>query len=366
MTELRAPSDRRRTTAGVLLSLGAAAMFGVLTPAAKGALAHVGPLRAAGLAYLAAGVVALTTLLLRRSAGMTALGRPLTRGDHSRLLGLIIFGGVLGPALFFAGVSRVAGHTAAVVQHLEFAFTVAAAMFVLGERPGRRAIAGLFFVGAGVVLLSWPGVGLGDAGAASGTGVALIVAACVAWAADNTLARGASDLDPLLVVSIKGVGAGVVLILASAGSAWPRDARGWGLLFLAGGVGVGASLVMELLALRRIGAALNAGLFATGPAFGFAWSLLFLGEQGSSGSWAALVACAIGAVMLAADRHAHAHAHRSIRHAHRHDHLDGHHDHPHETACEPSAGHAHEHEHASVLHAHPHVHDEHHRHRHQR
>jgi hypothetical protein len=104
----------------------------------------------------------------------------------------------------------------------------------------------------------------------------------MAWACDNTLARGASDLDPLLVVSIKGLGAGVVLSLTSAGDPWPLDARGWGLIVLAGGVGVGASLVLELLALRRIGAALNAGLFATGPAFGFVWSLSFLGEHSTA------------------------------------------------------------------------------------
>jgi drug/metabolite transporter (DMT)-like permease len=348
-----------------LLALGAAATFGVFAPAAKGALAHVGPIRGAGLAYLAAGAVALGALVARHLAGMPSIGRRLTRQDGPRLLGMTVLGGVLGPTLFFAGVSRVAAHHAAVVQHLEFALTVLAAVLVLGERPGRRGVAGLLFVGAGVVLLSMVGLDARGAVGFPGTGVALIVGACAAWAADNTLARGASDLDPLVVVSIKGLLAGFALVLASAGSPWPLDAQGWGLLLLAGGVGVGVSLVLELLALRRIGAALNAGLFATGPAFGFVWSLVFLGERSSTGSWAALALCLFGAVALAVDRHAHSHVHRPIRHVHRHHHLDGHHEHSHGPDFDPATEHAHEHEHGTMRHVHPHVHDEHHRHRHQ-
>jgi drug/metabolite transporter (DMT)-like permease len=357
-------SGGRRATAGVLLALGAAATFGVFTPAAKGALAQVGPIRGAGLAYLAAGTIALGVLLTRALAGMLPIGRRPARHDAPRLLGMSVFGGVVGPALFFAGVSRVAAHHAAVMQHLEFVLTVLAAVLVLGERPGRRGVAGLLFVGAGIALLSVAGVDAGGAGGSSWTGMALIVAACAAWAADNTLARGASDLDPLVVVSIKGLGAGSAWTLASAASPWLLDVRGWGLLLLAGGVGVGVSLLLELLALRRIGAALNAGLFATGPAFGFLWSLAFLGERGGAWSWAALALCGLGAVLLAVDRHAHAHVHHPIRHVHRHHHLDGHHDHAHDPGFDPATEHVHEHEHETVRHAHRHVHDEHHRHRH--
>ena len=149
------------------------------------------------------------------------------------------------------------------------ALSLAAAVLVLGERPGRRGVAGLLLVGAGVLLLFVLDVERAGVAGAPGMGAILLAGACIAWAGDNTLARGASALDPFLVVSIKGLSAGIALTLASAGSPWPLHARGWGLVVLAGGVGVGVSLVLELLALGRIGAALNAGLFATGPAFGF-------------------------------------------------------------------------------------------------
>lgn len=356
--------DRPRALGGVTLSLAAAATFGVLAPAAKAALAHVGALRGAGLTYLAAGAVALAALAARRAAGLPASGRPLTRRDAPRLAGMIACGGILGPALFFAGVARIAAHHVAVLQHLEFGLTVIAAVLVLGERPGRRGVFGLGLVGAGVVLLSQLGVDSAAGTPGSLAGAWLVVAACAAWAADNTLARGASDLDPLLVVAVKGVAAGIALLAASTGSPWPAGPQAWGLMLLAGGVGVGVSLVLELLALRRIGATLNAGLFATGPAFAFVWSLGFLGEHSAAAGWIALALCAAGAVALATDRHEHVHLHPRLRHAHRHHHLDGHHTHAHGPGFDPATEHVHEHEHEAVEHSHAHVHDDHHRHAH--
>ena len=353
---------RTRAT-GVWLALAAAACFGIFAPAAKMAVRDVGPLRAAALAYLAAGAVACSASLFRRAAGSSPLGHVPLRRELPRVLAMTLVGGVLGPALFFAGVARVPVHDVAVLQHLEFALTVLAAVFLLGERPGRHGVAGLLLVGAGVVLLSVLGSS-GEHGTDRGwVGFLLLVGACAAWAADNTLARGASDLDPLSVVALKGLGSGAILAATSTGP-WHMGARPWLLALLGGGLGIGLSLMLELLALRRIGATLNAGLFATGPAFGFLWSLLFLGESAGARTWAALALCLIGAVALARDRHTHPHVHPAQRHSHRHRHLDGEHTHSHETEIAPDEEHAHEHVHPEVEHAHPHVHGDDHRHRH--
>jgi drug/metabolite transporter (DMT)-like permease len=357
-------AERRNALAGVALSLGAAATFGVFAPAAKEALGGLGPVRGAGLAYSAAGLVALAALLARRRAGAASTARKASARDAPRLLGMMLLGGVLGPALFFLGIDRVAAHQAALVQHLEYVLTVLAAVLVLGERPGWRGYAGLLLVGSGLLLLSTTAAGGRGEGESSWAGVVLLAGACSAWAADNTLARGASALDPLLVVSIKGTGAGALLSLATWREPWSLPPSTWGLLFLAGGVGIGLSLVLELLALRRIGAARNAGLFATGPGFGFLLSVVALEERAGASSWAALALCVLGAVALAVDRHRHRHLHAPSRHGHPHHHLDGHHLHPHAHGVDPSVEHDHEHEHGVLEHAHEHVHDAHHRHRH--
>jgi drug/metabolite transporter (DMT)-like permease len=360
-------ASRPRSLSGALLSLGAAATFGVLTPAAKGALGGVGPLRGAALMYLCAAAVALVVLVLRRVAGGGLTGRGPRRSDLGVLAGMTLCGGIAGPVLFFLGLRELAAHHTAVLQHLEFALTMLAALLLLGERTGRRGTVGLLLVGSGLLLLLAvdPSAGV-RADGSSAAGVLLVVGACVCWAADNTLARRASDLDPFVVVALKGGVAATLLIAATPAAPFPGSTRAWLLLLLGGGVGVGLSLVLELLALRRIGAALNAGLFATGPAFAFLWSLLFLGERPSPVGVLALLGCAAGAIALASDRHEHRHVHLPQRHRHRHRHDDGHHDHDHGPGFDPATEHDHEHVHAHRVHRHPHVHDDHHRHRHVR
>jgi drug/metabolite transporter (DMT)-like permease len=319
---------------GALLSLMAAAAFGVMTPAAKGSLSHLTPLRAAGLAYLAAAAACLAALAVRRLAGGSSAGRGRrVRGkDLVRLGAMILAGGIAGPWLFFEGLQRLQAHQVAVLQNLEFALTVLAALLMLGERPGRAGAAGLAMVAAGLGAMAVSG----NLAATPGrlpldlAGAGLVAAACAAWAADNTLARGASDLDPLVVVLVKGAGAGLVLTGLSRSDPFPAGAGPWAAVLIAGGVGIGLSLVLELAALRRIGAALNAGLFATGPAFGFLLSMIFLAERPAVGGLLAVTLCAGGAVALAFDSHRHAHIH----------------------------------EHLPLPHSHPHVHDAHHRHRH--
>ncbi|HET9298814.1 MAG TPA: DMT family transporter, partial [Candidatus Polarisedimenticolaceae bacterium] len=123
----------RTRRAGVWLSLAAAACFGIFGPAAKAALREVAPLRAAGLVYLAAGAVAGTVWLVRHAAGRPSLGHSMRR-ELPRVAAMTVVGGVLGPALFFAGVARVQAHDVAVLQHMEFALTALAAVLVLGER----------------------------------------------------------------------------------------------------------------------------------------------------------------------------------------------------------------------------------------
>jgi drug/metabolite transporter (DMT)-like permease len=362
--EIPAAFDCRGAWTGAALSLAAAATFGIFAPAARTALARHGPIDAAGLTYLAAAAVALAAMAARRLAGAHPAGRRINFRDAPRLAGMTFAGGIAGPVLFFGGLQRLHAHEAAVLQHLEFGLTVIAAVIVLKERVGRRGILGLLMIGCGAALL--PALQAARPGGPRGwdaIGAALIAAAAAAWATDNTLARGASDLDPLAVVGIKGGVAGATL-LALAGGAGPLRIAELGPVLLAGGVGVGLSLVLELLALRRVGAALNAGLFTTGPAFGFVWSLIFLGERTNGAGWSALALCLWGAVALALDRHGHRHAHAPVVHTHAHHHPDGHHDHAHDAPVAPGTVHLHEHRHELLEHSHPHVHDDQHRHGH--
>ena len=91
----------------------AAALFGASTPACKWLLAQTGPIALAALLYFGAALVALPSAF---SASLGGLGDGVTR---RRLVGVILFGGVLGPILIMLGLDAApAGSVALPVNRL--------------------------------------------------------------------------------------------------------------------------------------------------------------------------------------------------------------------------------------------------------
>jgi drug/metabolite transporter (DMT)-like permease len=207
-------------------------------------------------------------------------------------------------------------------------------------------------------------VGL-DQGAAGGTswlGPVAIAVATLAWAADNTLSRPLSDLDPADVVAAKGA-VGVVASLSVAfatHAAWPALLPALGIV-ACGAIGFGASLRLYLRAQRVLGAARTGSVFAVAPFLG-ALGAALLGEP--LGGWLTLVgglAMALGVWLHLGEDHDHDHVHEALEHEHPHRHDDGHHDdHVHDPLV--SGEHVHRHVHAPRRHRHPHGEDLHHRH----
>jgi hypothetical protein len=93
---------------GPLLALASAALFGASTPAAKLLLGVTEPQLLAGLLYLASGIgLGILGLGLRLSG--RAAEAPLHRHDLPWLGLIVLFGGVLGPALLMAGLRSASG-----------------------------------------------------------------------------------------------------------------------------------------------------------------------------------------------------------------------------------------------------------------
>jgi hypothetical protein len=123
----------------------------------------------------------------------------------------------------------------------------------------------------------------------------------------------------------------------------------------------GMSLLFDMRALRALGAAREAAVFATAPFVGAALAMPLLGERPTARTLGAGLAMGVGVGLLVLARHRHLHRHQELDHDHLHVH-DDHHRHAHEgPAVEP---HAHPHRHAALVHDHPHVSDVHHRHAH--
>ena len=173
-----------------------------------------------------------------------------------------------------------------------------------------------------------------------------------------------SDLDPRWIVLFKGLTAGAfnALLALALGVRWPtRPALGGALLL--GFVRYGLSLILFVLALRRLGSARTGAWFALAPFVGAALAMPLLGERPPVIAYPAAALMAAGLWLHLSERHDHAHDHTPMEHDHAHDH-DAHHQHVHPDGVEARDGHTHWHQHAPLRHRHAHLPDTHHRHEH--
>jgi drug/metabolite transporter (DMT)-like permease len=264
-------------------------------------------------------------------------------------------GGLAAPALFIAGLSKIPAASAGLILNFEAPATLILAWALWREPLGPRIwTAALLMTGAGIAL-----GGSGDG--ASAWGVMLAGSACLFWAADNVLMQRVADRDPLAAAGFKSlIAAGSACALAALSGRQPpavSDAiRGIGI----GGLCYAASLVLYLLAQRRIGSARTGACFALAPFTASAAAIILLGERPELRFWLAAVVSGGAAWLIASESHEHLHAHPALEHEHRHSH-DEHHGHAH---AERDRDHSHPHAHGPLEHSHPHGLDVHHRHPH--
>lgn len=344
----------RTAARGGAAGLLAALLFGASTPVAKLLLPGSGPFLTAGLLYLGSGL-GLLALEPLRARGREA---PLRRADAVPLAAVALAGGVAGPVLLMIGLARLPGATAALLLNLEAPFTIGLAVLALRESLGRAELAG-----AGAVVLGAAAIGLNGApGSFHAVGVAAVTGACLAWAVDNVVSQRLALHDPVAIVRWKSLVAGPVDVALGLflGERLPGGAAVLAAL-ATGLVGYGASIVLNLRAVREIGAARQAVYFAAAPFAGALVAVPVLGERPSARLVAGAAVIAAGVAIMLRARHGHAHVHEPLVHEHAHVH-DVHHRHEHaEPVSEP---HAHVHAHPHLVHDHPHGPDAHHRHRH--
>lgn len=353
-----------QTGVGALYGLGAAVLFGLSTPILKLFLPVYDLLPVVGLLYTGAGIgLGFLEIFLKptTSPASSQVETPVQTGDIGLLLGIILTGGILGPILMLYGLERIPAVVGSLLLNLEAPLTILLAVTLFREHLGKREVgaAMCIFVGAG--LLSY------GSGAIYGDwlGVISVSGACLCWAVDNNLTQGLSLRDPLAVARIKGFSAGGF----SLGLSWLMgyefpDMTAISMILVVGFVGYGISVVLDIYALRILGAAREAAFFATAPFIGALAAVPILGEHWSVAEYLAGAAMAIGVSILLREHHNHLHVHTNMEHdhVHTHTHTDPHHQHQHEE--EVVGSHAHWHRHLPLQHDHGHVSDLHHRHEH--
>jgi drug/metabolite transporter (DMT)-like permease len=345
------PYSNRR---GVVLGLAAAVSFGISAPLAKRLLTDVSPQMLAGLLYVGAFVALSAVRPTTRSEAR------LRRTDAPRLTAMILAGGVVAPVLLMLGLERVSGVAGSLLLNLEGPFTIVLGVMVFREHlPWQAAVgAAVIVTGAGAL-----GLGPGDT-RADWVGILLIAAACAAWSLDNNLTQALTVRDPRAIVRVKtGVAGTVNVALAFViGQHLPGVSILVAALAL-GAVSYGLSVYLDALALRHLGAAREAAVFAVAPFAGALLAPLVLPETLQALDVVAGALMAVGVVLLLREHHEHVHVHEPLDHDHVHVH-DEHHDHAHAFEIDQREPHAHQHHHDELTHSHPHVSDVHHRHSH--
>ena len=341
-------------------ALGAAALFGMSTPAAKTLLGEMHPWMLGGLLYVGSGVALGAYLVFRRFRGGSGGYPSLAAHDLPWLAAAIVAGGVAAPVLLMFGLARTSAAAVALLLNLEAVFTAVLAWFVVREHFVARIAWGLACIVAGAVTLSWPASGA----AAVDLSALLVAAASLAWAIDNNLTRKIAGGDPVILAATKGIVAGTVNlgIAVMNGSPWPAPPA-VASAFVVGALGYGVSLVLFIVALRELGTARTAAYFSTAPFIGAVVAIVGLREPLTAALGVAGALMAAGVWLHLTERHEHEHVHDPMAHEHRHVH-DAHHTHAHAPDIAVTEPHSHWHEHEALRHRHPHYPDVHHRHQH--
>jgi len=341
----------------VLMAILSAALFGAATPVSKLLLAGLTPFQLAGLLYLGA-AVAVAPAALRQ--GGLALPRRADRRNRIRLLGAVLFGGVLGPAALLFGLSLADAASVSLWLNLELASTAVLGALVFRDHLTRNGWVGVATVLLASAVLAWSPGGAGFAPAA------LALVACLCWGMDNHLTALIDGITPSQSTLWKGGIAGTVnLTIGATLAPVSADLSVLAMALAVGALSYGASIVLYIRSAQAIGATRAQVVFASAPFFGVALSVIVLGELFTAIHALAVMLVVVGVAFLLRESHLHSHAHQAMSHKHSHGHQDGHHTHVHPETPSNRALHTHWHDHEPICHRHPHWPDLHHRHEHE-
>lgn len=344
---------------GQFYAIISAVLFGISPALCKLAIGNMPPALLAGLLYLGSGI-GLQVLLFSRNKNLLQELRQLSRQHRLKLVGAIIFGGILAPLCLAYGIKYGTASEVSLLLNLETVATTVIAWLLFKEHVGLHVWAGkaLILFGAAIITLR-----TGETFAFSIPGL-LVILACFLWGMDNNLTRDIEELSATVLACAKGLGAGVFNTLLAL-ALFPAQATAFqasGCLLI-GAMSYGMSLVLFIEALRRIGSARTSTLFAIGPYAGTFLSVFLLGERPPPAFWLAALVMLAGTVFLYREFHAHVHNHGEFSHRHAHVH-DEHHRHGHEGLPVGEEPHDHFHTHERLIHYHVHWPDIHHRHVH--
>ncbi len=338
----------------ILIALLSALLFGSATPISKNLLSQLSSFQLAGLLYIGAAIGVIFIVVRDKKF---ILPWRMDRKNALRLLGAVVFGGMLGPLALLAGLRLANASSVSMWLNLEMVATAILGHFIFKDHLTRTG-----WIAAGGILLSAVILTSGEGSAGILAGV-LVTLACICWGIDNHLTALIDGITPAQSTFWKGLVAGTTNLIIGISIAPLIGSMGAVIGGLILGVfAYGFSIVLYITAAQHLGATRSQLIFSSAPFWGILLSILILGEKFTWQLAIAIILFIASLVLLMKEQHQHQHIHEEIVHEHPHRHDDGHHDH--HDVEDPDEWHSHPHQHDFLKHAHPHLPDLHHRHSH--
>ena len=255
-----------------------AILYGSISAIAKPSLNTINPVLLSSLIYLIIGIF--LTIIVKISRNNIKIN------IHTLKLIFLdsICGAIIGPILFFYGLKLTNASIASLLINAEFLFSILLAIFILKEKPGKRAYVGIILIFIGLLILN---VKLDDIDFFQNNnnfiGNVFIIGATIFWALDNNISRIIlhKEIPIIKIIQIKSLIGGVLsfglvaifnISLAINAFQIPN------LLFLSLG-GFAGSLFLFLKAMKQIGTVKSVMIFSTSSIFGIIFALIFLKEN---------------------------------------------------------------------------------------
>lgn len=342
----------------IAFGLFAGLLFGISTPISKLLLSSLNSYTVAGFLYFGAALVFAPYIVKNYQSDFSYT---LLKTNLAKLLGIIVFGGILGPLFLLLGLKSANSMSVSIWLNFELIATAVLGVLFFKEHLSFYGLMGVLLTLVAGIIIS-----LNESATGLQSGV-FIVLACFCWGIDNHLTAVVDGIPSQATTFIKGFMGGLVNITL-----------GW-LLFneanflqynivialLLGMFSYGISIVLYISSAQILGATRGQILFSVSPFWGIAGAAVLLAEPINLTTVFALLLLVGGIFFSNKKGHAHPHKHISTTHIHHHHHGDGHHFHAHEG--EHGHGrltHIHIHTHEAMEHEHDHFPDLHHRHEH--
>ncbi|HSM24718.1 MAG TPA: EamA family transporter [Anaerolineaceae bacterium] len=187
-----------------LIALLSALLFGAATPISKNLLSQLSSFQLAGLLYIGA-AIGVVFIVVRDKKFI--LPWRLDRNNAFRLLGAVIFGGMLGPLALLAGLRLAHASSVSMWLNLEMVATAILGHFIFKDYLTRTG-----WIAAGGILLSAIILTSGEGSAGILAGV-LVTLACICWGIDNHLTALIDGITPAQSTFWKGLVAGTTNLI---------------------------------------------------------------------------------------------------------------------------------------------------------